>query len=439
MTGEAATAPNVIKWGPIELAPGISRGNGSALMFASFITIGFMIFINIGNTFVLNANLGIPRQEQGSVTGLLQIVNEIALLLLMPIAGIVSDRIGRRSVMIFGLLTMALGYVLYPLAESVGELVIYRAIFAAGTAAATGALGTIMHDYPRNSSRGKLIGISSIMIILGSLFVADTFRRLPEMFKAQGFDIIVAGQYTFWIAAAAMSLACVILRMGLKGGTPAKPQDRPPFKVLVKSGFRHGRNPRVALAYGCAFVGRSDLVILGTFTVLWGTLTALSEGMDTAEAVKSGTMLFIIANIAALFWSYIIGMIIDRCNRVTAMAIGAGLGAVGFTSMIFVENPLEPAAIPFIVLLGIGQVSCFSCAQALIGQEAPAKERGAVLGMFGLFGAAGIMIAMAVGGWLFDHWMRAGPFVLVGLANTVIVIFALLVRWKSPGAMPANL
>jgi hypothetical protein len=35
--------------------------------------------------------------------------------------------------------------------------------------------------------------------------------------------------------------------------------------------------------------------------------------------------------------------------------------------------------------------------------------------------------------------MRAGPFVLVGLANTVIVIFALLVRWKSPGAMPANL
>ena len=106
--------------------------------------------------------------------------------------------------------------------------------------------------------------------------------------------------------------------------------------------------------------------------------------------------------------------------------------------MIFVENPLEPAAIPFIVLLGIGQVSCFSCAQALIGQEAPVKERGAVLGTFGLFGAAGIMIAMAVGGWLFDNWLHAGPFVLVGLANTVIVVFALLVRWKAPGAMPVN-
>jgi MFS family permease len=434
-----ATQPDDLKWGPIALAPGISRLNASALMFASFVTIGFMIFINIGNTYVLNANLGIPRQEQGGVTSLLQIVNEISLLLLMPVAGILSDRIGRRPVMIFGLLTMALGYVLYPLATSVGELVVYRALFAAGAAAATGMLGTITHDYPRNTSRGKLIGISSMMIILGSLFVADVFRRLPEIFNTQGFDVITAGRYTFWIAAAAISFACVLLRMGLKGGTPVNPQERPPFATLVRSGFRNARNPRIALAYACAFVGRSDLVILGTFTVLWGTMSGLSEGLDTAEAVKNGTILFIIANISALFWSYIIGLIIDRFNRVTAMAIGAGLGAVGFTSMFFVDNPLEPAAIPFIALLGMGQVSCFSCAQALIGQEAPEKERGAVLGTFGLFGAAGIMIAMAIGGWLFDNWMYAGPFVLVGVANAVIVALALLVRWKSPGAMPGRI
>jgi MFS family permease len=438
MNNDPTIPPNELKWGPIALTPGVSRLNASALMFASFITIGFMIFINIGNAYVLNANLGIPRAEQGSVTGIFLVVNEIVLFLMLPLAGIVSDRGGRRSVMLFGLLTMALGYVLYPTAESIGELVVYRTIFAIGTAGATGMLGTILHDYPQESSRGKIIAISSIMIILGSMFVAFVFGRLPEYFKGQGLDDIMAGQYTFWIAAAAMSFACVVLRMGLKGGTPAKPQERPPFKVLVRSGLKHGRNPRIALAYASAFVGRSDLVILGSFTVLWGTIAGLSQGMETAEAVKSGTMLFIIANIAALFWSYAIGLIIDRCNRVTAMAIGAGLGAVGFTAMGFVENPLATSAIPFVVMLGIGQVSCFSCAQALIGQEAPVKERGAVLGMFGLVGAVGIAIATGIGGWLFDHWMHAGPFVLVGLANAVIVALALLVRWKSPGAMPAT-
>lgn len=438
MSTDTAPLAGTLRWGPIALMPGISRLNATAFMFASFITIGFMIFINIGNTYVLNENLGIPHQEQGGVTGIFLVINEISLVLLMPIAGIISDRIGRRPVMIGGLLIMALGYGLYPIAESIPELIVYRALFAAGVAGATGMLGTILHDYPQDKSRGTLIALSSIMIILGSLFVADVFRRLPEIFKDRGLDGIVAGQYTFWIAAISIAMACIVLRIGLKGGTPAKPEDRPAFNILIRSGIRHARNPRIALAYACGFIGRSDLVILGSFTVLWGTIAGLEQGMDTAEAVKSGTMLFIMANIAALFWSYAIGQIIDRCNRVTAMVIGSGLGAIGFTSMGLVEDPLATSAIPFVIMLGIGQVSCFSTAQALIGQEAPVRERGAVLGTFGLSGAVGIIIATGVGGWLFDHWMHAGPFVMVGMANAVIVALAVVVRVKSPGAMPAR-
>jgi len=417
--------------------PGISRLNAAAFMLASFVTIGFMIFINIGNTYVLIENLGIPKNEQGSVTGLLQIINEISLLLLMPTAGILSDRVGRRPVMIGGLLIMALGYVLYPLATSVNELIFYRFLFAAGVAGATGMLGTILHDYPQDKSRGKMIALSSIMIVLGSLFVADVFRRLPGIFKDRGLDGITAGQYTFWIAAAGISFCCVLLRLGLKGGTPTKPEERLPLSVLIKSGLKYAKNPRIALAYASAFIGRSDLVILGTFTVLWGTRAGLDQGMDNAEAIRSGTLLFIKANIAALIWSYFIGLIIDRCNRVTSMMIGAALGSIGFTAMILVDDPLAMSATPLILLLGVGQVSCFSCAQALIGQEAPVRERGAVLGTFGLCGALGIIIATGFGGWLFDSWLYAGPFVMVGLANLVIVMFAIIVRLRSPGMMPA--
>ncbi len=405
-------------------------------MLASFMTIGFMIFINIGNTYVLIENLGIPKSEQGSLTGLLQIINEVSLLLLMPVAGILSDRIGRRTVMVGGLLIMALGYVLYPLATSVPELIVYRALFAAGVAGATGMLGTITHDYPQERSRGKMIGISSLMIVLGSIFVADVFRRLPDIFQSRGLDGVTAGQYTFWIAAGSIAFCCILLRLGLKGGTPAKPQERPPLSVLIRSGWKHARNPRISLAYAAAFVGRSDLVILGTFTVLWGTRAGLDQGMTNAEAIRSGTLLFVMASIAAGIWSPFIGLIIDRFNRVTSMGIGAGLAAAGFMAIGLVDDPLSRGAIPFVALLGVGQVSCFACAQALIGQEAPVKERGAVLGMFGLFGALGIMIATGVGGWLFDNWMYAGPFVLVGAANLVIVAAALLVRLKSPGKMP---
>jgi MFS family permease len=427
-----------LRFGPIWLSPGISRINASAFMFASFVTIGFMIFINIGHTYVLNENLGIAKDAQGAHTGAFLIVNEISLLLLMPMAGILSDRIGRRPVMVGGLLVMALGYVLYPLATSVTELVFYRALFAAGVAGATGMLGTITHDYPQERSRGKIIGLSSLMIVLGSMFVADIFRRLPETFQGRGLDSITAGQYTFWIAAAAIACASIVLQLGLKGGTAVKTEDRPPMNVLIRSGLNHARNPRIALSYAAAFVGRSDLVILGSFTVLWGTFAGYDKGMDTAQAVRSGTLLFLFATAAAGLWSPFIGIIIDRFNRVTAMAIGSTLGMIGFCAVGLVDDPLEPAALPFIVMLGIGQISCFACAQALIGQEAPVKERGAVLGTFGLCGAVGIIVATGIGGWLFDNWMYAGPFVLVGAANAVIVVLAIMVRLKSPGAMPAG-
>ncbi|SVA55750.1 uncharacterized protein METZ01_LOCUS108604, partial [marine metagenome] len=136
-------------------------------MFASFITIGFMIYINQGHTYVLNENLHIPLQEQGNYTGIFLLITEITLLILLPAAGIISDRLGRRTVMIAGLLMMAFGYVLYPTATSINELIVYRIVFSAGVAGATGMLGTITHDYPQEISRGRTVAISGIMIIIG--------------------------------------------------------------------------------------------------------------------------------------------------------------------------------------------------------------------------------------------------------------------------------
>jgi hypothetical protein len=50
------------------------------------------------------------------------------------------------------------------------------------------------------------------------------------------------------------------------------------------------------------------------------------------------------------------------------------------------------------------------------------------MGMFGICGAAGILFATSVGGQLFDAWMPAGPYVLIGFANGVVFVMALLVR-----------
>ncbi len=56
--------------------------------------------------------------------------------------------------------------------------------------------------------------------------------------------------------------------------------------------------------------------------------------MDNAEAVKQGTIIFVIAQIAALFWAPVMGPIVDRLDRVTALAICMVLAAIGNLSLL---------------------------------------------------------------------------------------------------------
>ena len=157
--------------------------------------------------------------------------------------------------------------------------------------------------------------------------------------------------------------------------------------------------------------------------------------MSPAEAAGQGALIFVVAQIFGLVWSPIMGLIIDRVNRVSASIFGMGLASVGYSSMYFVEDPLNPIYYPLYGLLGLGQISAFFSSQALIGQEAPAKERGAVIGFFSLSGALGILVATSIGGYLFDAWIDAGPFVFVGALNFIIFLLAIFVRIKSPGMM----
>jgi len=53
-------------------------------------------------------------------------------------------------------------------------------------------------------------------------------------------------------------------------------------------------------------------------------------------------------------------------------------------------------------------------------------------------GAIGIFFASGLGGRLFDSVGPAGPFLLIGVLNGVVVLLAILVRMKSPGHIPSR-
>jgi MFS family permease len=117
---------------------------------------------------------------------------------------------------------------------------------------------------------------------------------------------------------------------------------------------------------------------------------------------------------------------------VTVLAICMGLSAIGNLALLLLVDPLGSGAIWFFVMLGIGQISVYLGAQSLIGQEAPTRERGSVIGAFNVSGAIGILVITVLGGRLFDHVDPRAPFVVVGVINLLLLVASVFVRLKAP-------
>ncbi len=420
----ADTSP-VAKLGPIYLGPGITRGNGISLIIVGFLLGIVSPFINFAQPYILTEHLGIPGNEQGGVSGDLAFWSEIVLISLAGLMGAWSDKTGRRVVFAFGFVMVAISYALYPTATNYAELLAYRLVFAVGMAAVGAMFVAVQAEYPADNSRGKLVGVMGVISILGVMFVVAALAPLPARFLEGGASAVEAGSYTYWTTAAICLLGVAVVWLGMAKSKPAGGSDESVFQRL-RSGMAAARhNPRIALAYGAAFIGRTDLVIVVVFLPLWITQAGRAQGMTTEDALVQAGILFGVLQLAALIFAPVIGWIIDRITRVAAMGLATFIAMVGYTWMGLLDQPLGPQAYPAAVVLGMGQVSAIVAATALLGQEAVKETTGSVSGAFNVFGAIGILVSTKLGGWLFDVWMPGAPFLITGVLNAVIMLIVL--------------
>jgi MFS family permease len=91
---------NGLKFGPFWLTPGINRLNACTYFFSSFMFVTLVTFLNFVQPYLLDEILHVPAETQGSVTGTLNFVHELVALIIMGLFGSVSDRTGRRSVIL---------------------------------------------------------------------------------------------------------------------------------------------------------------------------------------------------------------------------------------------------------------------------------------------------------------------------------------------------
>jgi MFS family permease len=414
----------------------VTTGHVLTSFYCNFLTIGMLTGMSFLQGYVLTEHLGVPRSQQGTVVGDLQFWTEVVAIILASPFGILSDRIGRRPVMMFGVLMMGIGYALYPFATSVGMLLAYRMFFAVGAAASATMIASLPNDYAEDRSRGTMIGFGSTMNVIGVMLVALGLSQIPALLTPQGVEPVMAGKIMFGAAAAMCFISVAIFRWGLKSGTPVAHADRAGLRTLLGSGVRAAANPRVALAYATSFTGRADVVIKGMFLSLWAIHDGPEWGLSPGQAMARFGLVLGFMQAVSLIWQPLYGIMMDRLNRVTAVAVAMVFASSGYMSMGLISSPLDFAWLPAFAILTIGSSSAIISSIALVGQEAPVRERGAVIGMTGLFGALGILIFSVAGGRWFDEIAPSAPFVVVGAVQAVLLVVAVLVRLTAPGPAP---
>lgn len=424
-----------VRLGPVHLVPGVSLGNALTFLLAAFLSIGLLTFFKTVQPYLFNVTLNVPASAQGTITGNLEVIQELVVLAFIPLFGALADRIGRRPVFALGFVLLAVGYALFPLAASIPEFTLYRCIFAVGAAAVGGMLATVLTDYPQERSREPLVALTYILNGLGVVIFAVVLAQLPRWIQAMGADEVWAVRCTLFTIAALCIVAAVAMR-GLEPGAAAmRAEHAEPLVTLMRRGVTAARNPRIALAYATAFAGRGDIAVVGTYLNLWAVQAAVLGGADQAGATASAGILLAIVQMSALLWAGLFAWMASKLHRVTSVAFAMALAVAGYLLFGLAADPTAPEAIPAAVLLGIGQMSAILASQVLIGQEAPRETSGSVLGVYGFCGAAGILFVSFVGGRLFDWWRPGAPFLLMAATNLILLIWAIGVRRVAPGPM----
>jgi MFS family permease len=428
-----------LRIGPWWFTPGVNGINLSTMLFAAFGTMMMVSFMNSMQPYVMTEILHIPQDEQGSLTGNLQTFQEIFFIALAGFAGVVSEKIGRPPVYAAGFVVAAAGYAIYPMADTVLQLYLIRGFYAVGATGVAIMLSTCIVDYIQERSRGRWIGVTSLFNGLGILAMSLGLTRLPTLYSDSGLDPVLAGRYAFWTVSAMCLLIGAILYFGLyRAATRQRKTDS--FLHQMSQGVALGiANPRLAIAYCGAFIGRGDFNVVGTFFWLWLTQEGLDRGMTAGEALAKAGPLFGLIQFCAMLWAPVMGFITDRLNRLTATSLGLLIAGAGYIAMSQVPDPFGPLMFPAAILLGMGETSVIVSVGALLGQEASARYRGSIVGLFGQIGGIGILATAFIGGYLFDGVGRTAPFLMMGILNLILMAAALYVRSTNGEPVPQKI
>lgn len=361
---------------------------------------------------------------QGWMIGALLSSYFITQILVSPHWGRLSDRIGRKPVLLICTALSALSMLVYAFAGGILGILISRVL--AGFAAANVVVANAyVADTTDESTRPKRMGRMGAALTAGLVVGPALGGRLAE----------VGGNHLLGLVAASASGLSVLAILAFVPHLPPKEVRNP------------GRLPLVNLQLLRDLPGLRPLMILASASWLvmaclegtFGRLIRLKLGYAQAEF----GIVFGWESAVGVLAGLLLGWIATKSKTSSILSFGYVLLGVGIVLTPFagiLAAPFsfaEPAIrAPLLMLLIFGTLSAFGLGLAnpmlntLCSNATPEERQGEMFGLLQAARSAGFMIGPVIGGVLFD-WRPEAPYLLAGLV-------ALSAAFLAPGASRAQ-
>ena len=337
----------------------------------------------------------------GFVIGVLISAFSIAQLVSAPLWGKLSDRHGRRPVLVLGLAISAVSYVVFAFAQSLWLLFLSRAVQGLG-GGTVGVVQAYVADASKPEERAKGLGwlsaATSLGVIvgpaLGSVLAAVWGRAAPGLGAAllSLLNLVVAWRFLHESGE---------LRSTDSHEVPAAAGARlSPWKLVAHPGELAARLIwTYAVAIG-AFYG-----IVAVFTMFLGRQFGVVEATIGYFFMWWGAAGVIVR-------TTLVGPAVRRLGEVRMARAGLVLLAVGLILFPFARG--YPVLLTAMTLMPLGTAFTFPAVTALLSRVVPSKQRGLYMGVQQTIGGVARVVFPWWNGWAFDHVAMAAPFVVSG-------------------------
>ncbi len=339
------------------------------------------------------------RERGGSYTvvGIVVGANLVAQFLGQYPAGWLSDRVGRRPLMVGGLVLAGAAIAAFALPLSIPWLIALRFIQGLGAAAFRPGSRAVVADLVPAAERG---------IAYGWLAGADLSGLIVG--PALGGVLAVFGRRTvFDVTGLALLLAAVVVALALESHQAPAASAAP--RIQTPAVLRAG----AAAVRGVAMLSMGIGFIYGVYNVVWSLYMKVLGASDWVVGLS-----FTLFALPLVLTAPLAGWASDRLDRRWL--------AVGGTATTALLAPIYPFLTNIPAVIGVGIVEGSSAAfaepsiNAYLMGAVPADQRGRALGTVGTAESAAKAVGALIGGMLFGLGLWV-PFMVSSVVGLVLI------------------